>query len=152
MSLLIHPETNWNPFQTLAKLQANVIGLEPSKELFDVATAHADQNKHLNLKLTYLNRMVEDLCMEEGNLDRFDCVVLSEVIEHVNNPAEFLEACLKTLKPGGSLFVTTFNKTVQSLVLAIWMAEYVLKVAPMHTHDWDKFIPLDEMHKMIESS
>lgn len=136
----------------MAKLKANVIGLEPSKELFEVATEHAEESRHLNLNLSYQNRLIVDLCKEEENLNRFDCVVLSEVIEHVNNPSVFLGDCMRTLKPGGSLFVTTFNKTIQSLLLAIGVAEYVLKIAAKNTHDWDKFIPLEEMHPMIEGS
>lgn len=96
--------------------------------------------------------MVEDVAQEEANREHFDCVVLSEVIEHVNSAGTFLEECLKTLKPGGSLFITTFNKTAASRVLGIWVAEYILGLAPKNTHDWDKFIPLDEMHRMIESS
>lgn len=136
----------------MAKLQANIIGLEPTTDLYEVAKGRLEDIKHLNLNLTYLNRMVEDLSAEEENKERFDCVVLSEVIEHVNHPATFLEECLKTLKPGGSLFITTFNKTTVSLVTAIYLLEYVLKLIPKGTHDWEKFIPLDEMHKMIENS
>lgn len=136
----------------MAKLHANVTGLEPSKELFDVATEHASQQEDLNLQLTYLNRTIEDLCTEESNLNRFDCVVLSEVVEHVNNPAQFLELCLKTLKPGGSVFITTFNRTVPSFVFAIVIAEYLAQLVPRHTHDWSKFIALPDLQKMIESS
>lgn len=96
--------------------------------------------------------MVEDLCADEKNLNRFDCLVLSEVLEHVNDPATFLSVCMKAVKPGGSLFITTFNKTKISLIGAIWMYEYVLKAIPKGTHEWDKFIHLDDMHKMIENS
>lgn len=116
-----------------------------------MAIARTEDIKHLNLNLSYDNRMVEELCEDAANLNRFDCVVLSEVIEHVNHPDSFLRDSLKTLKPGGSLFITTFNKTFLSLVTAIFLVEYILKLLPKHTHEWDKFIPLDDMHKMIES-
>lgn len=138
--------------QSLAKLRANITGLEPSLELLEVAQEHASQNEQLKHNLTYKNGTIEDFAADASNLNRFDCVVLSEVIEHVNSPETFLKECLKPLKPGGSLFLTTFNKTLQSLVLGIGVAEYILRLVPENTHQWDKFIPLDDMHKMIESS
>ena len=41
----------------------------------------------------------------------FDAVVASEVLEHVDNPALFLETAAGLLKDGGSLFLTTINRT-----------------------------------------
>lgn len=41
---------------------------------------------------------------------RYDCVIMTEVIEHVEEPILFLEAALKLLKPNGKLIVTTPNK------------------------------------------
>lgn len=114
-----------------------------------MAKEHADKHTN-NLNLKYLNLTVEELISDEKHVNHYDCVVLSEVIEHVNNASDFLEQCVTALKPGGSLFITTFNKTIPSLVLAIGVAEHVLGLIPKNTHDWDKFIALDDMHKMIE--
>lgn len=36
-----------------------------------------------------------------------DCIVAAEIIEHVPDPASFLECLMKVLKPGGTLIVTT---------------------------------------------
>jgi polyprenyldihydroxybenzoate methyltransferase/3-demethylubiquinol 3-O-methyltransferase len=47
-------------------------------------------------------------CAESG---LYDAVVASEVIEHVENPALFLEATAGLLKEGGSIFLTTINRT-----------------------------------------
>lgn len=48
-----------------------------------------------------------------------DCIIASEIIEHVKDPQLFLAALYKALKPGGSLIVTTpFNETIgQSLCI-----------------------------------
>lgn len=42
-------------------------------------------------------------------LDRFDGVVASEVIEHIENPRHFLRQCFSVLKPGGQLILSTPN-------------------------------------------
>lgn len=55
-------------------------------------------------------------------------------------------------KPGGSLFITTLNKTKISYVLGIVLAEKVMSLVPEGTHDWDKFIPPEELERLLESS
>ena len=47
---------------------------------------------------------VYDLPFPEGSLD---CVIASEIIEHVADPRLFLEKLLHVLRPGGKLIVTT---------------------------------------------
>jgi len=39
--------------------------------------------------------------------DRFDCVLIGEVLEHVVNPQAFLAKCLRHVKPGGTCILTT---------------------------------------------
>ena len=43
--------------------------------------------------------------------DSFDIVLLTEVIEHISNPTEFIKTILKLLKPGGRTIITTPNKS-----------------------------------------
>lgn len=43
-----------------------------------------------------------------------DCIIASEIIEHVKDPELFLACLFNVLKPGGTLIVTTpFNETIQ---------------------------------------
>jgi SAM-dependent methyltransferase len=42
-------------------------------------------------------------------LDRFEGVVASEIIEHLENPRQFLRQVFSILKPGGQLILTTPN-------------------------------------------
>ena len=44
----------------------------------------------------------------------FDLIVSFETIEHVRNPAAFLDECARVLQPGGRLIVSTPNKIVYS--------------------------------------
>lgn len=56
---------------------------------------------------------------EAGNLflladkykENFDCVIMTELIEHVEDPKAFIEASLSMLKKGGKLIITTPNKS-----------------------------------------
>lgn len=44
--------------------------------------------------------------------ESFDVIILTEVIEHVNRPLEFIEAIKQLLKPGGHAIITTPNKSL----------------------------------------
>jgi len=41
--------------------------------------------------------------------ERFDCVIATEIIEHLENPRYFLRQCFQTLRPGGLLIISTPN-------------------------------------------
>lgn len=56
------------------------------------------------------------------------------------------------MQPGGSLFITTINKTKLSYALAIVVAEQLLRIVPRGTHDWEKFISPEELERLLESS
>jgi SAM-dependent methyltransferase len=42
--------------------------------------------------------------------ERYDIVIMMEIIEHVSNPAQFLDAARRLLAPSGEMFLTTPNK------------------------------------------
>jgi SAM-dependent methyltransferase len=42
----------------------------------------------------------------------YDIVILTEVIEHIENPLVFINEILKLIKPGGSIILTTPNKSL----------------------------------------
>ncbi len=52
-------------------------------------------------------------------------------------------------KPGGSLFISTINRTRKSYALAILGAEYLLRLVPPGTHTWDKFVRPTELTPML---
>ena len=61
----------------------------------------------------------EDYLSQHNENEPFDAVVASEVIEHVDNPKEFVNVCSKFVPVGGSLFFTTINRTTKSWLGAI---------------------------------
>ena len=134
--------------EALAKLGAEVVALDPSEDLIKSAEDHLSQQKGLNL--TYSTDLVQDHAATHE--EKYDVVVASEVVEHVVDKKHFLQACVKALKPGGSIFVTTLNKTWFSWFFAIIWAEFILRLLPMYTHIWDQFISPDDVTKILEEN
>jgi len=62
----------------------------------------------------------------------YDAITLSQAIEHLYNPKETLAECLRILKPGGLLVMTTPN--VNSLAAKIYGASWRGWEAPRHLH------------------
>jgi len=134
--------------EPLARLGASVTGIDPVEESVRVALTHALRDPDFGENLTYSCTTVEALYPEMA--EQFDAVVASEVIEHVPDPMQFAESCVQLVKPGGSFFVTTINKTQLSWMLAIVAAENVLGLLPRGTHEWEKFVSPEELSKMVE--
>jgi polyprenyldihydroxybenzoate methyltransferase / 3-demethylubiquinol 3-O-methyltransferase len=134
--------------EALGKLSAEVVGIDPATDLIEVARNHLSMNQH-RLNVSYFDEILEDHLIE--NSEKYDAVIASEVIEHIVNKEIFLESCVKALKPGGSLFITTFNKNFLSWLSAIVFGENILGIIPKNTHQFDQFISPTEVTKIIEN-
>ena len=132
--------------EALAKLKAKIVAIDPSEELLSTAKNHL--GKAESLKVEFMSETIE--FHAENNKEKYDAVVASEVIEHVTDQKSFLTACVETVKPGGSIFITTFNKTQVSWLAGIVAAEYVLNLVPRNTHDWNLFISPSEVEKILK--
>ncbi len=127
--------------EPMARLGAQVTGIDADENAIVTAKAHSDE---MGLKISYQSCAAETLA-EKG--ETFDVVLALEIIEHVNDPAGFLGTCAKLLKPGGTLIVSTLNRTPKSYALGIIAAERILRWVPQGTHDWKKFIRPSELSK-----
>lgn len=72
--------------------------------------------------------------------ERFDVVLLLEVVEHVADVEAIVAAAARHVAPGGLLVVSTIDRTWKSFAVAIVGAEYVFRVLPTGTHDWRRFV------------
>ncbi|KAL8483245.1 hypothetical protein ACS0TY_026072 [Phlomoides rotata] len=52
--------------------------------------------------------------------------ILSEVIEHVTEPADFCKSLSALTSSGGATLISTINRSMRAYATAIFMAEYVL--------------------------
>ncbi|XP_033740929.1 ubiquinone biosynthesis O-methyltransferase, mitochondrial-like [Pecten maximus] len=136
--------------EPLARLGAQMIGVDMVQDNIKTAQAHLVDEPSIRGRVKYIQATVEDLVgSEEG---KFDAVVASEVVEHVGDLQSFLSSCCSLLKPGGSLFITTINKTQLSRGLAVFAAEKLLRLVPDGTHDWDKFVSPDDLQYLLENN
>lgn len=70
----------------------------------------------------------------------FDAVCCMEMLEHVADPGAFLGVLARRVRPGGSVFVSTLNRNLKAFLLAIVGAEYLMRLLPRGTHEYERFI------------
>ena len=130
--------------EPLARLGADMVGIDPAAENIEAARLHAAENE---VAVDYRATTAESLA-EAG--ERFDVVLAMEVVEHVADVQLFIARCAEMVKPGGLMIAATINRTLKSFALAIVGAEYVLRWLPRGTHSWDKFVTPDELEIAME--
>ena len=93
--------------------------------------------------MDYRQSTAEELAASEAG--QFDIVTCLEMLEHVPRPAAIIASVHTLLRPGGQAFFSTINRNPKSFMLAIVGAEYVLKMLPAGTHEYQKFIRPSEL-------
>ena len=131
--------------EPLARLGAAVTGLDPAPTNIAVARLHAERS---GLAIDYRDETIEAVT---ARAEKFDIVLVMEVVEHVADVEAFVSACCAAVKPAGLLVMATINRTLRAFALAIVGAEYVLGWLPRGTHQWDKFVTPDELSAAITS-
>lgn len=130
--------------EPMARMGFQVTGVDASEKNVRTAAAHALEQ---NVAVRYRTGTAESLMLDG---DHYDVILNMEVVEHVANVPDFLHACGALLKPGGLMFVATLNRTLKSLMLAKFGAEYVLRWLPAGTHDWNRFLMPQELRAQLE--
>ena len=126
---------------------ARVTAIDPTPGVLAVARAHARKDPALAPKLTYRQLSIEELEEPATGEDGHDVVSLFEVIEHVDQPASFLDRLRPFVKPGGWLVMSTIARTWTSWMTTNLIAEDLLRIVPKGTHDWRKYINEEELRR-----
>jgi 2-polyprenyl-6-hydroxyphenyl methylase/3-demethylubiquinone-9 3-methyltransferase len=126
--------------EPLARLGADVVGVDAAAENVRVASAHAAAQ---GLTIAYRHGDIADAAFAEP-LGRFDLVTSMEVIEHVADPAAFLAALAARMTDDGVMILSTPNRTTASRLLLVGAAEAIGAV-PKGTHDWHRFVTPEEL-------
>ena len=129
--------------EPLAKLGANVTGVDFVKQNIEAAKFHAMKNK---LKINYIHKDVNDIKLKSS----YDVIIAYEVLEHLKDWPDLIKKIKTLLKANGKLIISTINRNFFSKIIAIYFAEKILKWIPEDTHDYNKFIKPKELEKVLQ--
>jgi len=129
--------------EPLARLGAKVTGVDFVRQNIEVAKHHAFEN---NLKINYFKQDVDNLKLK----NKFDIIIIFEVIEHLDNIPNFIKNIKSHLKINGKVLISTINRNIFSKILAIYFAENLLHWIPKDTHDYNKLIKPEELINILK--
>ena len=133
--------------ESLARAGAEVTGIDLAPGMIEVARLHAAESA---LAIDYRVASAEELARDSPG--RFAVVTCMEMLEHVPDPAAMVATLARLLSPGGALFVSTINRNLKSFLLAIVGAEYVLRVIPPGTHEYERLIVPSELARWARAA
>ena len=126
--------------EALAACGATVTGIDMADGPLSVARLHQIES---GAKVDYRQTTAEAIATTDAG--QFDVVTCLEMLEHVPQPGHIVRSCSQLVKPGGQVFFSTINRNPKSFLFAIVGAEYVLKLLPAGTHEYQKFIRPSEL-------
>ena len=133
--------------ESMAQRGAQVTGIDLGEKALKVAKLHLLES---GAQVDYRLVAVEELAKQQSG--HYDVVTCMEMLEHVPEPASVVRACAGLVKPGGDLFFSTLNRNVKSYLYAIVGAEYLLKLLPQGTHNYEKFLKPSELSGFCRSA
>lgn len=133
--------------ESMALRGANVTGIDLGEAPLAVARLHLLET---GAQVDYRQISAEQLASEQPGA--FDVVTCLEMLEHVPDPASSIRACAQLVKPGGKVFFSTINRNPKAYLLAILGAEYLLRMLPRGTHDYQKFIRPSELEAWLRAA
>jgi 2-polyprenyl-6-hydroxyphenyl methylase / 3-demethylubiquinone-9 3-methyltransferase len=126
--------------EAMAQRGAEVTAIDLSAEALQIAKLHALESQ---LSIDYQLSSAEAFAQTQPQ--SFDVVTCLEMLEHVPDPASVIKAAADLTAPGGAVYFSTLNRTAQAYGLAVLGAEYLLKMLPKGTHDYQRFIRPSEL-------
>jgi len=126
--------------ESMAQEGAAVTGIDLAEKSLKVARLHGLES---GIKVDYQLISAED--MAQRHPGEFDVVTCMEMLEHVPDPGSIVQACATLVKPGGWVLFSTINRNPKSFMFAIVGAEYILRLLPRGTHNFESFIKPSEL-------
>lgn len=133
--------------ESLASAGAETMGIDMAERPLAVAQLHSAKS---GVSVDYRASTAEALAATHA--EHFDVVTCLEMLEHVPDPASTIAACARLAKPGADLYFSTINRTPKAYALAIFGAEYVLRLLPRGTHSYDMLIKPAELIRAAEAA
>ncbi len=117
-----------------------VTGIDLAPAMLETAQLHAAER---GIGIDYRLLGAEALAaVEPGSFDVITCM---EMVEHVPDPGSIVTAIGKLLRPGGAAFLSTLNRTPKAFAQAIIAAEYLLRLVPRGTHEYERLVRPSEL-------
>ena len=126
--------------EALQGLGAAVTGIDLAPAMLETARLHAAER---GVSIDYRLLQAEVLAAAEPG--SFDVVTCMEMVEHVPDPAGIVAAIGALLRPGGAAFLSTLNRTPKSFAQAIVAAEYIFRLVPRGTHEYERLVRPSEL-------
>jgi len=126
--------------ESMAAAGASVTGIDLAEKSLQVARLHGLES---GVKVDYQAISAEELARTRPG--QFDVVTCMEMLEHVPDPGSIVQACGTLVKPDGWVFFSTLNRNSKSFLFAIIGAEYLLRMLPRGTHQYENFIKPSEL-------
>jgi 2-polyprenyl-6-hydroxyphenyl methylase/3-demethylubiquinone-9 3-methyltransferase len=133
--------------ESLAAQGAVVTGIDMAEGPLAVARLHQAES---GAKVTYMRGTAEAHATEHPSA--YDVVTCLEMLEHVPSPPAVIAACAALVRPGGDVFFSTINRNPKAFLFAIVGAEYLLRLLPAGTHEYEKFIKPSELEEWSRRS
>jgi 2-polyprenyl-6-hydroxyphenyl methylase/3-demethylubiquinone-9 3-methyltransferase len=124
----------------MARRGARVIGIDLAPGALEVARLHA-----LEAGVTVDYRQIAAEVLVDSDRGAFDLVTCLEMLEHVPDPAQVVQALARLVRPGGDVVCATINRNPKAFALAIVAAEYLLRLLPAGTHQYARLIKPSEL-------
>lgn len=122
--------------EAFARAGADVTGIDLAPGMVEVAKLHAVEQ---GLAIDY------HVADADAVPAAFDVVTSMEMLEHVPDPGRMMATLSRLVRPGGNVFVSTVNRNLKSFLTAIVGAEYVLRLIPRGTHEYERLIQPAEL-------
>lgn len=121
----------------------------PNKQVFsfDIALRNVKVALKLVQRKNHLG-VVGDALNPPFALSSFDCIIASEIIEHIVSPEDFISSLIPLLKPGGMLIISTPYKEVIHYSQCIHCNRLTPKNAHLHSFDEQKLTSLYDRKKL----
>ena len=133
--------------ESLAIKGAKVTGIDLAADSIETAKAHAETQQ---LDIDY--QCISAETMAETHEAQYDAVICMELLEHVPNPAALVKTCAQLTGPNGLIFFSTINRNPKAYFLTVLLAEYVMRLLPRGTHDYQKFIKPSELDQFCREA
>jgi 2-polyprenyl-6-hydroxyphenyl methylase/3-demethylubiquinone-9 3-methyltransferase len=132
--------------ERFAEMGCIVTGVDRSLPTLDAARDHS---RLMQLMIRYEQG---DAAALPFDVQQFDVVCCCDVLEHVEDVDRVIVEIVRVLKPTGVFFFDTINRTWQSRLLAIKLAQdcAVTRLVPRNVHVWEQFIRPHELAASLE--